>query len=65
MNRIYQGRVSKVAILNGKNADGQPLANWQSVRFLSASNGESSPVGYCTPLDSQMLRPQFKKTKMV
>ena len=31
MNRIYQGRVSKVEILDGKNADGQPLENWQSV----------------------------------
>ncbi len=31
MNRIYQGRVSKVEILHGKNADGQLLENWQSV----------------------------------
>ena len=32
MNRIYQGRVTKVEILNGKNADGQPqeLPNWQT-----------------------------------
>ncbi len=32
MNRIYQGRVTKVEILNGKSADGQPqeLPNWQS-----------------------------------
>ena len=30
MNRIYQGRVTKVEILNGKNADGNPhpLNNW-------------------------------------
>jgi hypothetical protein len=31
MNRIYQGRVSKVEILNGKNSDVQSLENWQSV----------------------------------
>lgn len=33
MNRIYQGRVTKVEILNGKNADGQPqeLPSWQTV----------------------------------
>jgi hypothetical protein len=32
MNRIYQGRVTKVEILNGKNADNQPqeLPDWQS-----------------------------------
>ena len=33
MNRIYQGRVTKVETLNGKNAGGQPqeFANWQSI----------------------------------
>lgn len=31
MNRIYQGRVRKVEILYGKNSEGQPLENWQSV----------------------------------
>jgi hypothetical protein len=32
MNRIYQGRVTKVEILNGKSADAQPqeLSNWQT-----------------------------------
>jgi hypothetical protein len=28
MNRIYQGRVSKVETLNGKNAEPQPLVGW-------------------------------------
>jgi len=31
MNRIYQGRVTKVEILNGKNADGQP--QWHLLGF--------------------------------
>jgi hypothetical protein len=29
MNRIYQGRVTKVEIFNGKNAEPQPLDNWE------------------------------------
>ena len=31
MNRIYQGRVTKVEILNGKSADGQP--QWRLLGF--------------------------------
>jgi hypothetical protein len=36
MNRIYQGRVTKVEILNGKGADGepQPLNNWPDALWL-------------------------------
>ncbi len=29
MNRIYQGRVTKVEIFNGRNAEPQPLDNWE------------------------------------
>jgi hypothetical protein len=28
MNRIYQGRVTRVEILNGKNTEPKPLADW-------------------------------------
>lgn len=32
---------------------------------LSASIGESSPVGYCTSVDSRSLHPQIAETKRV
>ena len=52
MNRIYQGRVSKVEIPGDKENPWQPLPNWQDIRWqhhelfqdavipFSASDGE-------------------------
>jgi len=35
MNRIYHGRVTKIEIFNGKNAEPQPLENWDEKLLVS------------------------------
>jgi hypothetical protein len=48
MNRIYQGRVTKVEVLKSKDADGQPqeLPNWQRALWTYWQRVQEEGVSY-------------------
>ena len=46
MNRIYQGRVTKVEIFNGKNAEPQLLDNWEEKLLVTSKVAAATEGGW-------------------
>jgi hypothetical protein len=46
MNRIYHGRVTKIEIFNGKNAEPQPLENWDEKLLVSPKVAAATEGGW-------------------